>query len=151
MPTFKNVNGYNALSKQLSALGSLEGGKVLRAGVVQATTPVVRVARSRIPVNDRDYLQKTHKGRRVSPGFAKRNIAKRVWVSKDKRVAVAHVGVKSEAFYAVQFVELGTSKQPPQRWLRVAHRATTNEQLGKLRAVLRRKILEIGAKQRPAA
>ena len=137
------IEGGEELHRKLIALGSLEGGKVLRAAAHAAGVPIMREARARIPTNDRSYLKKTYKGRKVAPGFAKRSIAKRVKLSADKSSATVSVGVRREAFYAVNFVELGTSKQGSQPWLRPAARLTRREQIARLGDTIRRKIVAV--------
>lgn len=142
------IEGLESLQRQIMELGSLDGGKVLRSATLLATTPVLREARRRIPVNDRDYLAKTYTGRAVTPGFAKRNIKRKGSISRSKDRANAVVGVDSEAYYAVNFVELGTSKQAKQPWLEPAFRATQREQIERFGQVVKKKIDQIRAKGR---
>lgn len=144
----QQIEGIKGLSAQLLELADLDAGKVTRAAVSQAGTVVVRVARQNIPTNDRDYLQYTYTGRKVAPGFAKANIAKKTKLSRDGRTANVFVGVKPEAFYAVQFVELGTSKQAKQPWLEPAFRSTQNLQIARFGQVLKRKIEVVSKKRR---
>ena len=139
------LKGYRELSKQLQALGAAVGGKTLRSATLLATTPVMREARRRIPVGVDAH--KTYKGRVVAPGFAKRSIARKAFLSRDKSTAYCIVGVKPEAYYALQFVEMGTSKQSAQPWLEPAFRATQDEQIERLGANLRKKILAAVKKQ----
>lgn len=146
MPS-NEIVGLRELQKQLAELGALDGGKVLRSATLLATTPVLRAARAKIPVNDRDYLAETYTGRKVSPGFAKRNIARKVILSRDKTRAVALVGVKPEAYYAVQFVELGTSRQPKQPWLAPAHRETEAQQVQAFGETVKRKIDQVARRR----
>lgn len=141
------VQGLKELQRKLHELGALEGGKVLRSAAGLALNPAMKQARARIPTNDRDYLQKTYKGRKVSPGFAKRNIAKKTRISRDKSTVWADLGVKSEAFYAINFVELGTSKQRRQPWLEPSFRRNRETMVAKIRDAVRRKILLIAKKR----
>lgn len=144
MPDQFRVEGARELQSKIMELGKLEGGKVLRAATLMATTPVRAQARKNIPVGVDAH--RTYKGRLVAPGFAKRNIARKAYLSYDKSTARALVGVNAEAFYALQFVELGTSKQQKQPWLEPAFRATQHEQIDKFGDAVRAKILKIAAR-----
>lgn len=112
------LEGVAALTKQLDALGKLDDGKALRAAVREAAKPAVEKAKALIP--EGVDAHRTYKGRLVAPGFAKRNIRAVTTLSKDKQKASAIIGVRREAFYAVQFVEIGTSKMAAEPWLRPA-------------------------------
>lgn len=149
MPKYNNaqMKGFDELHRKLIALGQLEGGKVLRAAATQATTPVVNEARSRIPVREVETLAKTYTGRKVAPGFAKRSIAKKVILVKDKSRAYSLVGVKPEAYYATQYVELGTSKQRKQPWLAPSFRGSRPVMISRLGNVIDRKIKAIAKKK----
>lgn len=111
------LQGVAALARQLRELGSLEDGRVIRAAVRKGSDPMVAAARARAPERDDFYTRKTYKGREVGPGFGKRSVRAVVLTSKDKQLAAALIGVSREAFYMVQFVEIGTSFQSPQPWL----------------------------------
>jgi hypothetical protein len=85
-------------------------------------------------------VHKTYKGRIVTPGFAARSIRIKSVRTRDRGVGIALLGVKPEAYYALQFVELGTSKQPARPWLTTAFDHTRSEQLDSLKASLRRSL-----------
>lgn len=138
-----DTEGFRELSKQLVQLAELDRGKVLRQSARLAVKPVETDAKNRIPVNDRDYLKKSYKGNVIYPGFAKDNIAIKILLSKDRQAAWALVGVKPEAFYAVDFVERGTSKQAAQPWLRPAFRKNRRRMVQRLGEGIRRKIMLI--------
>ncbi len=143
MPTITDgdgLRGFRQLSKQLEALGPALGGKYLRSAALSATLPVVKEARNRIPENDRDFLAKTYKGRKVAPGFAKRNIARRTKISRDKSKVRVMIGVKKEAYYAIHFVELGTSRQRRQPWLEPSFRRNRTAVVNRLGDRLRSKL-----------
>lgn len=137
------VKGLKELDRKLRELGAGLGGKTLRSATLQATLPAFNEAKARIPVNDRDYLKKTYKGRPVAPGFAKRNIARKSRLSSDKRTATAMIGVKPEAFYAVAFVEKGTSKMRRRPWLEPSFRRNRAAMVTRLGDRLRAKIDKI--------
>lgn len=129
-----DVDGVDRLLKQLRRIGQLERGKALRRGLKAAMRPAQQRARAAIPVGIDKH--RTYLGREVRPGFARRSIRVVVSVSRDKSRAVAVLGVKSEAFYAVQFVELGTSRTPAHPWLRPSFEATKHDQTQALAAEL---------------
>jgi HK97 gp10 family phage protein len=113
-------------------------GRSLRLAVRSAIQPALERARTLMPVGVDAH--RTYKGRLVQPGFARRSIRAVVSVSRDKKTASAILGVKAEAFYAAQFVELGTSKTPAKPWLRPAFRATQRQQEATVAASLRNSI-----------
>ena len=109
------IKGLKQLSQALKELGAAAGGKALRSAVGVAMTPVMQEARRNVPVGTVEH--KIHTGERVSPGFAKKSLRKRTRISRDKTRAVATVGLKGEAFYAVQFQEYSTYGRAPNKWL----------------------------------
>lgn len=102
------------LSRKLAKLGQELGTKTLRQAAMGATTPVFKEMKAAIPVGK--VAHRTHKGRLVAPGFAKRNIKRRSSAKKGKASVV--IGVASEAFYAVQFVDRGTKKMTARNWFK---------------------------------
>lgn len=115
--------------RQLEGLARVPPEELLKAAE-EAALPVLQKARELIPVGVDQH--RTYKGRTVAPGFAKRSIRVVARLNKDKTGASASVGVAAEAFYAVQFVELGTAKMPAQPWLRPAYQSTRQAQLSAL-------------------
>lgn len=142
MTTVNNAagSGFALLAKQLRLLKKNVQGKALRAAARAAITPALERAKQAIPQGVDKH--RTYKGRLVQPGFARKSIRAIVVVSRDKQKAEAILGVKAEAFYAVQFVELGTVKQGARPWLRPAFAATQQQQIATLSDVLRSKIEE---------
>lgn len=133
MPTF----GYKELSAQLSEMGKSLGGAALRSAAMSAMLPALRAAQAAAPQGNPPYgpyaskakpfdpyPKKTYLGRRVAPGFASRNVARKSKLSSDKTKVLVMLGVYEEAFYAVQFIELGTSKIPKRPWLEPSFRAS---------------------------
>lgn len=135
------LEGFEELGKKFKLLGSLEKGKVIRAGGNTGATAVLKAARGAVPQGSRPH--KTYKGRWVAPGFAKRSLAKKVSLSRDKSRMVARIGVKPEAFYAVQFFELGTKHIPKQPWLTRAHEQSRPEVINGFRRGARRAMEKI--------
>lgn len=138
------LEGVAALTKQLDALGKLEDGKALRRGVAAGGRVVVSRAKALIPKGVDSH--RTYKGRLVAPGFASRNIRAVTKLSKDKQKATVAIGVRNEAFYAVNFVEIGTSKMARQPWLRPAFYSTVDAQQKALADSLRKSILQAAKK-----
>lgn len=135
------IEGMKELSKKLSQLGKQAGGKALRNALNASATVVKREMKANIPTGRSAH--RTYKGRLVAPGFAKRSITHRSRISADKTRAWARIGVKPEAFYAVQFVELGTSKMRPRPWLQRSFRAKKQEMLNRFQEKLRANILRL--------
>jgi HK97 gp10 family phage protein len=135
--------GVRELSKKLDLLSSKVRGATLRKAANEAVKPVLEAARARIPVNKVNELHKTYKGRLVAPGFAQRSIKAVVKLSRDTRAVFARIGVRREAFYAINFVELGTSRQAPDPWLRPAFDASRSSVISRFAEVLRTQILKV--------
>lgn len=122
--------GFRELDHKLAELGRAATGRELRAGVKAAAEVVVERAKQLIPVGVDSH--RTYKGRMVRPGFARRSVRSLTKVDKSGQQATAAIGVRKEAFYAVQFVEVGTRFQSAQPWLRPAMQATQSEQVSAL-------------------
>lgn len=133
MTNDSKIEGLKALSSKLSKLGQAAGGKSLRSATNRALTPVVNKARANAPVGTQAH--QTHTGRIVAPGFLKRNVAKKVKISKDKTSVSGMVGVKPEAFYGVNFIELGWTPGKRTKGIRaLLRRGTDNRTSTKVRA-----------------
>lgn len=128
-----SIRGYKELSAQIAALGAAAGGSVLRSAARAAMKEAQDEAERSAPVAAPPYTyedgrsvdpypRKTYKGRLVTPGFTKRSIVRVVSLSKDKNSVRVALGVRREAFYAIQFIEFGTSKIPKRPWLEPAFR-----------------------------
>ena len=129
----KQITGYEQIRRQLRAMGAAAGGKALRSAAMTSTLPVVKRAKQLIPVGSPPYESgdpypvRTYKGRLRTPGFAQRNIARKSRLSRDKRFVKVMIGVRPEAFYAVNFIELGTSRIPKRPWLEPALRSSRSQ------------------------
>lgn len=135
--TFK-LEGVAELVAKLAALGHLEDGKALRAAAKAGVKPIFVQAKANIPKSP-DAI-KTYKGRLVGPGFASRNIRTISQLKPAEGIARASVGVRDEAFYAVQFVEKGTKYQQAQHWLTEASEQTLEKQTDAVAESLRKSI-----------
>lgn len=135
-----NVKGLRELDAKLAALGAAVGGKVMQQALRAAMRPVLNDARAAAP--EGTELHRTYRGRLVAPGFGKRSV--RLVVTKPKRGGTfrAALGVRREAFYMTQFVELGTSKMAAKPWLRPVFEAqvaaTTDRLASELKARIER-------------
>ena len=96
------LEGLDELSKKLSALGKA-AGKTLRSATMKATTPVQREMRNKIPIGKEAH--RTYKGRLVAPGFARRSLRRSSRFRNGS--ASIRLGIRREAFYAVNFVDQG--------------------------------------------
>lgn len=144
------VEGTKELTAKLRELASpKEQAATLRAAV---RTPM-RAVMSRAQANissispGKRQLHRTYKGRLVSAGFAARNLRMIVKLSKDKQMAQAVLGVRAEAFYALQFFELGTAKIPKQPWLIPAFVGSRDPMVQGVAEVMRQRIERIAKKR----
>lgn len=132
------LEGSADLVKKLRALKGVAATKVLRSVVRAGIRPAQKRAVELIPQGSRAH--RTYKGRLVGPGFASRNT--RVVTRATPTGASAALGVRREAFYAVQFVErrLGKSQYTGREWLQPAFEQTQTEQVaeavGKLKKLI---------------
>jgi HK97 gp10 family phage protein len=123
------VEGFKELSRKLSKMGEAAGGKALRSAAMSSMLPAFKDAKANAPVGNppfeggKDpYPIKTYKGNLRVPGFAKRNVARKSRLSRDKRKANVYLGVKPEAFYAINFIEFGTATIAKRPWLEPSFR-----------------------------
>lgn len=140
-----SLEGFAELDRQLAELGAAVTGSALRAAVRAGGNVVKKDAQARIPVGTE--MHKTYKGRLVAPGFAKRSVRVVTKMSRDRQKASAAIGVRAEAFYAAQFLELGTSRMAARPWLRPAHHATQDAQIEAMGKAMKRTILRAAKKR----
>lgn len=142
-----HLEGLKDLEEKLKALADPKvNSAVLRAGAVAGMKLVMKAAKEKVPVGTVPH--KTYKGRIVAPGFASRNLKVKGSVSRDRQKASAVLGVSSEAFYALQFIELGTSRIPAQPWLVPAFEQTQDQAQAALRDAMVKRLEKIIAKRR---
>ena len=139
------LQGFRELSRKLDELSSKERVAALRKGVKAASRPVLDKARASIPKGTRPHY--THKGQRVMPGFASRNLVVRTKSGRGKNRVFAFIGPNAEAYYATQFVELGTSKQPAQPWLVPAFESSQDEAIKLIGDAIKNDIERIARKR----
>jgi hypothetical protein len=116
------VSGWDSLDKQLARLANpKEMRKVARSAANFAVNPALKSARAEAPIGK--IAHKTYKGRLVAPGFAARNIRKRVIAGKagGNFLVRAMIGTSGEAFYATfydkGFKRKGGRIEPGTGWL----------------------------------
>ena len=144
------VEGTRELTKKLRELASpKEQAATLRAAVREPMKDVMRVARSNISriSPGKRQIHRTYKGRLVTAGFASRNLRMITRMSRDKQMAQSVLGVRKEAFYALQFFELGTAKIPRQPWLMPAFYQSRNQTLAKVGEAMKKRIERIARKR----
>lgn len=149
-----DLEGYAELSKKLYELASpKEGLAALKESVRRPMRQVLRKAQANIAKISpgKRELHRTYTGRLVSRGFAARSLKVEVRVSKDKTSASALLGVRREAFYAVQFFELGTAYIPKQPWLVPALESSRDSAIAAVGATMRKRIEAIAKKRASAA
>ncbi len=149
------LKGVSALITQLQDISTLDTGKALRAGVRAGMRPALLAARAKIPVSKKPHrISKTYGGGIVQPGYAKSTLRIITTLSADKQQAKALMSVRKPAFYAVSFVEIGTSKAPAYPWLRPAFYNSQEQQkqalAAKLAAYLAKVIARRGAGSTPS-
>lgn len=138
----ETVEGLRDLQFKLKNMPDKVQGKILRNAATFAVNPLVSEARRSVPVSSRNYLARTYRGKLIAPGFGKRSIKKKVKLYQGGKFAKAMVGVLPEAYYLLQFVERGTSKQSKQPWLEPAYRKTRRQVLTRFKEQMKKKILE---------
>ena len=99
----ESLIGLAELSRRLTAIGTQMAGKTLRNATMSASLPAFRAIRQAAPVGD--VAHRTYKGNLATPGFLKRSVRRRSYLKSGKAGVV--IGVRSEAFYGVQFLDEG--------------------------------------------
>lgn len=126
----QRILGLKELDYKLRQLSRPMRGEILEKAAKAAGNVVLPAAIANCPESDIARLMKTYKGNWTAhPGFAKRNVAMKPYVSKDRRAAGVKIGVKREAYYAINFVELTTSRRAGTPWLQPAFNSTKDKQI----------------------
>jgi hypothetical protein len=150
-----DFEGFAELSAKLSQLADPKDQKKALAEAVR--TPMRQVmlkARGNLtgrkisPGNRKLHL--TYRGRYVSSGFASRNLRVIVKHSRQQKgSATAILSTRKEAYYVLQFHELGTRNLRKREWLVPAFESAGGEMVRGVGAVMRARIDRI-AKARAA-
>jgi len=155
MPTI----GYKELDKKLRMMGMAAGGKALRSAAMTSMLPALKATQAAAPVGNPPYFYgpgsktggkyfvskdpypvKTYKGNLRTPGYASRNISRKSLISRDKRTVVVMLAPRKEAFYAINFYEFGTSRNPARPWFEPAFAASIPDVDSRFRTQLKRLI-----------
>lgn len=144
------LQGAKELDRQLRELRDGMAVKTIRGALGEAMKPTLALARAAVPEGTR--MHRTYKGRLVAPGFARRNTYISTGTKRDGSSASATIGVRDEAFYALQFVEFGVPSRgiPARPWLVPAFNATRGVMLSSFTASLRKRIDRIARKKAAA-
>lgn len=145
MRVYGRLDGVSDLTSKITELGAKLASRELKGVVKQAMQEPLHVARSNIPVGTQAHF--TYRGRLVSPGYALSTLRVEVTIDKRQGAAVAFLGVGREAFYALQFVELGTSKMAARPWLVPAFVQSENQMLSGIRDELVKRVERIAKKR----
>lgn len=142
--------GVAELSRKLSELGDWkENEKVLKASIRAGLLQARKVARANVrqfSPGERQ-LHRLHNGRLVSAGYAAKSLSMSVFTPRGRGKVIGRLGVKRDAFYAVQFFELGTSRIAAQPWLVPAFEASQSPMLQAIGRQMRARIDRIAAKR----
>lgn len=138
------VQGKEELASKLKALASKkELNAAMRAMVREPMRDVMRKFQGNLGAvspGERDE-HRTYKGRLVSAGFASRSVRMAVRVSQGSAYAV--LGVLAEAFYVLQFFELGTAHIAARPMLVPAFASSREQSVEKMADVMRERIESI--------
>lgn len=139
----EQIEGVKALLRKLDKLDGPDMKRALRSSVRAAGRVVAKQAAANIPVGSEPHT--TYKGVLVAPGFAKRSIKVVTTFNRQTGRLEASIGVRAQAYYAVQFVELevGKSSSRGRPWLRPAFEQTENKQLAEFNKALGKAIAKI--------
>lgn len=149
MQTYE-IQGTKELSAKLKELASpKEQRATLRAAVREPMLDVERKAKVNLTKISpgQTPLHKTYRGRIVSAGFAQRSVRVVVSITKDLTAATAILGVRKEAFYVLQFWELGTAFIQAVPWLQPAFYQSRDASLKKVGEVMLERITRIAKKR----
>lgn len=116
--------------------------KAVKAGMELAYDKAVAL----LPASAEEHKSyKALKGGQVvlPPGYAKTAVRVITHARSDKLGMSAIMGVRKAAYYAVQFVEIGTSKQQAQPWLRPAMASTASAQADAVAETFKERVLGV--------
>lgn len=137
----KELKGAAELHKKLELLGQVGATKIMRSTLRAAMQPAKKKAQEAAKtLSKRGRAHRTFKGRLVAPGFASRNLRIIVTRGRGGENPRALLGVRAEAYYAVAFLELGTSEIPKTPWLVPSFEAALPQVMEKMVSDLKRKI-----------
>lgn len=132
------LEGVAELIGKLNELGVKLAGRELVGVAKDAMQLAEHRARAAMPVGEEPH--KTYRGRLVSGGYSISTLHIETKLDKRTGTASAILGVGREAFYAVQFVELGTAHMAARPWLRPAFTEASDPILRQIGASLSTRI-----------
>lgn len=141
----KQITGLDELNRALKVLQPKKQARAIRNAVRASMKPVEDEAKATVPVGTVPH--KTYRGRWVYPGYASNSLRRLSGTSKDKTRFYGVVGVRAEAFYAVQFWEWGSYGRRRTPWLSNAMDKKRKEASIELRNQLRKKIIQQALKK----
>lgn len=134
-----HMSGVAALTKQLIALGKMDDGKVLRDAVRTGMKPALARAKATIPVGKKPHRLGAKFGKQlVNSGYAQSTLRVITTINDQKNIASAIMSTRSSAFYAPQFVELGTRYQSAHPWLRPAFMSSRTDMEDGIKSTLQK-------------
>lgn len=133
-----DIEGLKELSDQLNRLGADLGAKTLRQATMGATLPAFNAIKAAAPVGSQAH--RTYKGNLVAPGFLKRSIKRKSYISRKKGSAVVLIGARREAFYGINFLDSGTKYIAASYWFRNAFISRRSQMESRLKQLLVKKI-----------
>lgn len=156
------VIGIEELMRKFDMLKTAGKEKALKAAVRSAANVVVKEAKARIPVGSMSHrvggrkalaakrnraARERIQGVLVSPGFARRSIVARTYTDRKTGRVGAVIGVRAQAYYAVQFVEMerGKSKAKGRPWLRPAFQSSEPKMISEFHRAFQRVIQRLKA------
>lgn len=139
------LQGVKELTSKITELGAKFASKEIKGVVNVAMGEALHAARTTIPVGT--IAHRTYRGRIVSPGYALSTLHIETKLDKRTGSAIAFLGVKREAFYAVQFLELGTAKMAARPWLRPAFVSSQDSMLQAIGDEMRKRVERIAKKR----
>lgn len=134
------LEGLKELHAKLKKLDGAVAEKVLKQAVRNASTPAWKAIKAAAPIGTEAH--RTYKGNLVAPGFLSRSVKRITTLKRGYKLswASAVIGVKSEAYYGVQFLEKGTKKMSARPWFVRAFESQRSQMLSRMKSELKRKI-----------
>jgi HK97 gp10 family phage protein len=138
MATGAKLEGVADLTAKLNELGAKVAARELKGTAKEALQIAEHKARATMPQGVEPH--KTYRGRLVSGGYALSTLHIETKLDKRQGSAIATLGVGREAFYVVQFVELGTARMAARPWLRPALEDSEDAMLSQLSVSLKKRV-----------
>lgn len=144
------VENLQAALKEMTALSSSEWRSTMDAAVRKPMKAVMATAKQNIAKISpgKALYHWTYRHRVVAAGFASRSLVMSVHVHPENGVSVANLGVTPEAFYALQFFELGLPSRgiPRTPWLVPALESSQGNSVQAVNDAVTARINKIAAK-----